>query len=382
MGIRSYIKEVSPGVTKTFYDVTAEGVNKYTNRRVQKMKTGISSKVVAERIYKEYWSACRNEKTGITTIQSWNDLLLSYVEHIESKRRSPENPLGFSHRTVESKRSRLTHTKIWAEKHIELVTPDFVSRELDKMELNGMSRQNTNEVLKEVKCAFVHAISTGGINSNLFAGTKMRKVPKKKLPALNHTETADLLREAKNQNHPYFYVWLLSISLGLRRSELAGLKWSDIDLNQELIQVQRQKLPNEGIVSQLKNWEDRMVAIPKHIVPTLKEMKLKSRTEFVIELNCPKWERGDQAEVLREFCSKIGIKELAHHRLRATHITLALADDVPLAIVKENVGHAQLSTTDRYFSSSGIKMRGQMDRLQIQVPQDTEGVVVPLSSVK
>jgi hypothetical protein len=32
----------------------------------------------------------------------------------------------------------------------------------------------------------------------------------------------------------------------------------------------------------------------------------------------------------------------------------------PLAIEKENIGLAQLSTTDRYFSSSGIKMRGQM----------------------
>lgn len=382
MGIRCCKKEVSPGVIKNFYEVTAEGVNKYTSRRVQKMKTGISSKVVAERIYKELWSACRNEKTEILAIKTWNDLLLAYIENFESKRRSPENPLGFSHRTVESKRSRLSHTKIWAEKHIELVTPSFVSDELDKMELNGMSRPNTNEVLKEIKCAFTFGISTGGIQTNLFAGTKMRKVPNKKLPALNHTEAADLLREAKKRNHPYYYVWLLSIALGLRRSELAGLKWSDIDFNQELVHVQRQKLPNEGIVLQLKDWEDRMVAIPKHIIPVLKEMKLRSKTDFVIELDCPKWERGDQAEVLREFCSKIGIKELAHHRLRATHITLALADDVPLAIVKANVGHAQLSTTDRYFSASGIKMKGQMDRLQVQVPQDHEGVVVPLNSIK
>src|SRR5205807_1742742 len=101
---------------------------------------------------------------------------------------------------------------------------------------------------------------------------------------------------------------------GLRRSELAGLKWLDIDFSQELIHLQRQLLPNKEIVSQLKDWEDRMVAIPKQIVPVLKEMKLKSTSDFVIGLDCSDWNDGHQARVLREFCKEIGIKELTHHR--------------------------------------------------------------------
>lgn len=240
-----------------------------------------------------------------------------------------------------------------------------------------MSRPHTNEVLKEVKCIFTFGISTGVLKVNLFAGTKMRKAPKKKLPALNHEEVEVLLREARMRSHPYYYVWLLTIALGLRRSELAGLQWIDLDFNQGLIHVQRQLLPREGLVLNLKDWEDRMVAIPQHLIPVLKEMKLRATTDFVIELDCHYWRSGQQARVLREFCREIGIKELSHHRLRATHITLALADDVPLAIVKENVGHAQLSTTDQYFSASGIKMRGQMDKLEIPVPEG-DAAVLPL----
>ena len=50
-------------------------------------------------------------------------------------------------------------------------------------------------------------------------------------------------------------------------------------------------------------------------------------------------------------------------------------------IVKENVGHAKLSTTDLYFRSAGINMRGQMDGLRIAVPQDTEAKILPLKAV-
>lgn len=382
MGVIAYQKEIQPGVRKTFYMVVAEAINRYTGRRVQKKKRSIQTKAKAERIYRELWNACRDEKPNIDLYKYWGPLLEAYRKYLDSKVRSEANPLGFSPHTVRCKKSRLIHTEPWQSTHIDLITPMFVMNALDVMEADGMSRQHTNEVLKEVKCVFAFAISNGCLKANLFAGTKMRKAPKKKLPALNHEEVEVLLREAKLRSHPYYYVWLLTIALGLRRSELAGLKWIDVDMNQELIQVQRQLLPREGLVLNLKDWEDRMVAIPTHIIPVLKEMKLKANTDFVIELDCAQWRDGQQAKVLREFCREVGIKELSHHRLRATHITLALADDVPLAIVKENVGHAQLSTTDKYFSSSGIKMRGQMDRLRVPVHREAGAEVIPMKNRK
>lgn len=111
-------------------------------------------------------------------------------------------------------------------------------------------------------------------------------------------------------------------------------------------------------------------------------MQLRSRSEFVIDVKCAYWKDGHQAVILRKFCREIGLKEVTHHQLRATHITLALVDGVPLGIVKENVGHAKLSTTDQYFRSAGIDMRGRMDGLQVAVPQDHEGIILPLKAVR
>lgn len=100
----------------------------------------------------------------------------------------------------------------------------------------------------------------------------------------------------------------------------------------------------------------------------------------MIEIECHRWDSGQQSSVLREFCSEIGIKEVTHHQLRATHITLALVDGIPLGVVKENVGHAKLSTTDEYFRSAGINMRGQTDGLRLVVPNGTGAVVLSLKN--
>jgi integrase len=323
---------------------------------------------------------CRESRPDGAHLTHWGELVDRYLEHIETQVRSSENPHGISPKVPMNKRSRLAHVEHWLGMHIDLVTPKFVTDQLDELELKGFSRTLTNHILQEVKCAFTFGVHLGAIKASPFAGMKMRRVPKRRKEALTHDEVDELLAQAKRRSHPYYHVWLLTIALGLRRSELAGLKWLDIDFDQRLVYLRRQMIPKEGVVLLLKDREERVVAIPDYIIPVLKELKLRATTDFVIELDCPRWKMGHQAEVLREFCREIGIKEVTHHQLRATHITLALIDGVPLGIVKENVGHAKLSTTDGYFRSSGIQMKGQTDALRIRVPQDRDATVIPLKS--
>lgn len=382
MGVIPYRKQISPGVSKTFYMVVAEAVNKFTGERTQKKRRGIPSQPKAERIWRELWNACREERPDGVDFKHWGPLVIRYAEHLENNVRSEKNPHGFSPHVVKSKRSRLRHLEDWQNTHLELITPQFVSDRLDDMEKSGASRSVTNHVLKEVKCVFSYALHLGAIKTNSFAGMKMRRMPKKRKAALTHVEVNRLLSEAKRRNHRYYHIWLFTIALGLRRSELAGLKWIDVDFEQGLVYIRRQLIPREGLVPFPKDREERVVAIPDYITPVLKEMSLQANSDFVIEVDCYRWREGQQAEVLREFCREIEIKEVTHHQLRATHITLALIDGVPLGIVKQNVGHAKLSTTDEYFRSSGIEMRGQMNKLRVEVPQEGEAVILPLNTVR
>lgn len=381
MAIIPYTKKDESGAEKTFYIVIAEAINRYTGTRIQKKRRGIQSQPKAKVIYKELWTLCRDEKPDGLEVTTFGQLYDSYLSELNVKIRSNENPNGFSPQVVKTKKSRLSHVKNWKETHLDLLTPQFVINKLDEMELKGTSRSMTFHILKEVKCLFSYAVHIGCLKHNPFVGIK-RKVPKKRKEALTHEEVDRLLSEAKLRNHPFYYIWLLTVTLGLRRSELAGLKWLDIDFEQRLIYLRRQILPKEGLVNFLKDKEDRVVAIPLNLIPALKELKLRSKTDFVIEDKCSRWNDGHQAQVLREFCQEIGIKEVTHHQLRATHITLALIDGVPLGIVKENVGHAKLSTTDEYFRSAGINMKGQTDGLKIRVPQIENGKVISLKKAR
>lgn len=379
MGVTSYRKEISPGVFKTLYRVTAEGVNKYTRKRIQKRHIGIASEPKAQKLFRELWVQCREERPDGPRIERWGELKDAYLVYVEGQVRSETNKTGFSPKTVEKKKSRFVHVTEWNDLHLDLVTPKRVKETLDALERRGQAgRALTSEIQKEVRCVFSYAVDCGYLKANPLADMQKRVLPKRKKKALNPEEVKILLGEARKRNHPYFFIWLFSIALGLRRSELAGLKWSDIDFVNGLATIQRQLIPGEGIVDFPKDKDERIVSIPANVLPVLKECRLRSQSEFVVDIDCKQWKGGHQAAVLREFCREIGIKEVTHHRLRATHITLALISGIPLGIVKENVGHEKLSTTDEYFSSSGILMRGQMDGLKINVPTGLEAEVVPL----
>ena len=109
---------------------------------------------------------------------------------------------------------------------------------------------------------------------------------------------------------------------------------------------------------------------------------MRNKSEYVIDLECNQWKNGQQAEVLKDFCREIGIKEVTHHSLRSSFISLALQDGISTAHVKDNVGHSKLSTTDGYYNEAGIHLKGTMDRLRIKVPTGKAAQVVALKRAK
>ena len=81
-----------------------------------------------------------------------------------------------------------------------------------------------------------------------------------------------------------FELYYIDLTTGLRRGELLGLKWSDIDLNKGIIRVQRQILRQNGSVVEapLKTKNSyRNIAIGTDAVELLRQMKQQSTSEYV-----------------------------------------------------------------------------------------------------
>lgn len=382
MAIKEYKKQVAPGNFVKRYKVTVEAINDYTGRRVQKQESDISSKPKAQKRERELWLICKNGHPVLPEVRSWGALRDYYLNSCKENLRSETNPGGIGQKTFWNKKSSLHKLgnilcekyreeglKEWNDLKIELITPQFLNDELNALiSSEKVSNWTAAKVQKEVKAAFGYALQVGFVKVNPLDGMKKRKVPKKRKVALNHEEANILLLEAKRRDHPYYLVWLLSMFLGCRRSELAGLKWTDIDFESRLVFIERQLIPGEGLVPYPKDKEPRPTPLHIGLVPVLKEYKLKAKSEFVIELQDSDWKWGNQAKVIRDFCEEIGIKKITHHQLRNTFIMLSLADDVALAYVKESVGHSKLSTTDEYYTASGLHLRGKTDKLSIKIP--------------
>lgn len=215
------------------------------------------------------------------------------------------------------------------------------------------------------------AVDCGAISHHPLQRLKRRNTsavrPKKRL---THEEVNLFIHEAWRRNHPYFLRWLLPLITGMRRSEVAGLRWSDFDLIRGQIRLERQEIPKEGIVPNLKDKEARMPPIPKKFLPLFEKAKSMAKSDKVIEARDHEWKSGNQSKVTRAFCREIGVTEVTYHQLRASFITNGLLEGVSTSVMKEIVGHSRLSTTDGYFRASGADLLGKTDNLGVDIPVD------------
>ena len=108
--------------------------------------------------------------------------------------------------------------------------------------------------------------------------------------------------------------------LGMRRSEVLGLRWEDIDLEHNCIYVRRVKVPNENneyvVRSKTKTVEStRVVPI---LIPRLAEL-LQDGGDGFISSQPPNglWSR------INEICQKAGVPEVGVHGLRHSFASLA-----------------------------------------------------------
>ena len=140
---------------------------------------------------------------------------------------------------------------------------------------------------------------------------------------------------------------------GLRRGELVALRWRDVDFTRHKITVRRAISANVDAKS-TKSRKAREVPLPDQAAGALD--RLSQRTDFTapdeyVFIN--RLGRRLDASALRRRVSRAReaaeLRELRFHDLRHTYGSLLVAGGIDLASVKAAMGHARLSTTERYL---------------------------------
>jgi integrase len=144
---------------------------------------------------------------------------------------------------------------------------------------------------------------------------------------------------------------MLAITTGMRQGELIGLQWKDVDLDDGTLRVNRSVY--EGVVSPPKtNAGSRTIRLSKLALAALRQHRVSTAKRRISEWVFPNANGtpiGHQNLHNRSWKPLLRYAGLSHsvrfHDLRHSCISLLLAKGVPVKVVSEMAGHADISVT-------------------------------------
>ena len=228
----------------------------------------------------------------------------------------------------------------------------------------------TINAYRKLLCSTLAAAKRQRLVEHNYASKEYIDIPrgtKKEVQILNEEESyifSEQLKKEKNIEMKTSLMILLY--MGLRRSELAGLQWGDINFNSATMKIQRSLQNTKELGKFYKSTKTagstREISIPNILYDQLvlyKEWWTKNRNytidnRFLDALF--KNEDGDPYYPsiymiwLRKILKQSQLPTITLHALRHTNISLQLAAGVDIKTVASRVGHSMASTTSDIYS--------------------------------
>ena len=227
----------------------------------------------------------------------------------------------------------------------------------------GVSDRMVRACHARCRSALEKAISECLITRNPALGCKLPPKKGREMQVLTPSEIARFLARAKEEG--YYELFLLELSTGMRRGEILGLKWSDVNLQTGSLKIARQVVAaGEQILVQSPKTKNsvRTVVLPPYMVEILIEMK-KSRTcEWIFPSPVKSGEPRNPTALHHRFkliLKRAGCKNIRFHDLRHTFATMALENGMDVKTLSDMIGHISAETTLNIYSHITDTMREQ-----------------------
>nr|DAF17194.1 MAG TPA: RECOMBINASE CRE [Caudoviricetes sp.] len=235
--------------------------------------------------------------------------------------------------------------------------------------------------LSVINRVFKFALSLGIVQTNpvdKIIRPKQKQSHKAKI-ALTKEELNQFLTLAKEDAKPSLYVaWHTLAYTGLRRGELLGLEWSDVDFDNKMISVNKTLVKVGGKLSTQSpktKCSLRTISIDDTTLQVLKSWKLeqkklffkhgiKSKNIVITNSSGSYFEFSHFREELLYFLGKHKLKQFNVHSLRHTHASLLFEAGIEPKTISDRLGHANIQTTlDMYTHLNDNQRSDVADRL-------------------
>ena len=182
------------------------------------------------------------------------------------------------------------------------------------------------------------------------------------------------------KDHPYSLLIQMTAFYGLRRSEALGLKWDAIDFERNTITIRHIVTEAEVDGKSVIISEDRAktksslrsLPLVGHFREKLLELKEQQKENKRVCGNCYSYDYDGYifvdamgtifnpnavTENFRKILKRNGLRHIRFHDLRHSCASLLLANDVPMKLIQEWLGHSDISTTANIYSHLDYKSK-------------------------
>lgn len=283
------------------------------------------------------------------------------------------------------KESTLSHYKMIIDKHIfpllgsydiSVITTEIIQQYMNELLNNGYASKTVCDILTIIKNILKFADCKGyEHNCDLSIITlKNQKTEVQTLTLLEQKKLSNYLQ--KNINNKNFGI-LLCLYTGIRIGELCALKWSDIDIRDKTLKVDKTMLRIQNnyltqkdyktkvIITSPKSEDSvRTIPISDFIIKILKELR-RNPDAYILTGSCDNYvEPRNMQYYFKSVLKKCEIKDVNFHVLRHTFATRCVENGFEIKSLSEILGHSSIKITlDKYVHSSMDLKRKNMDKL-------------------
>lgn len=249
-------------------------------------------------------------------------------------------------------------------KALKISQKELFEETITKKTLSDKTRRNYHALISSI---LSWAVKWQVIPSSPAERVSPPKVSGKEAAYLDDRSALDLLKALEGEPVKERTAIELLLYTGMRRGELLGLKWDDIDFKKKIISIRRSTLylPGQGVFSDETKTKSstRTLKVSDTVLTPLREYKAWQGAErlsmgsawhdegWVFTTYDGHAMRPDHlTRWFKQFIKQKGLPEVHLHSLRHTNATLLIASGTNLQTVAGRLGHANASTTTKIYS--------------------------------
>jgi integrase len=257
-------------------------------------------------------------------------------------------------------------------KQIEKLTPADVQQFVNDKLQSGLSPQTIRHIIATLRAALGIAVKWQIVHRNVAALVSLPRIQKQEMKVFTPEQAKAFLDFLKG--HRLEALFVTALSLGLRRGELLGLHWSDIDLDTATLRVNYGLQRFDGklhLVEPKTEKSRRVLPLPSLLIAALRTHRVRQLEErlalgadwqetgfvFTSTIGTPLEPRNINRtfdalieKANKSFEESDKLPKIRFHDLRHSCATLLLSQGVPQRTLMEILGHSQLSLTMNTYS--------------------------------